>query len=212
MLARLNHIIAASGNPHRESEAKGVGITRPNKGLERDDRAYQRSSRSNTNSEILGAGWLLKLAVNLDQPKVGMVGATGSFESLSGMDPRFAIFPNVHLRSNAFMIRRSLLLEIAGEIEISDKLDAYLFESGPASLTNEVLRRGLDVQIVGRNGRGYPPRWWPRSETFRRLTQDNLLIADNQTRHYMDAVWSLKHALVLNTWGPFVDHRVALPG
>ncbi len=26
MLARLNHIIAASGNPHRESEAKGVGI------------------------------------------------------------------------------------------------------------------------------------------------------------------------------------------
>ncbi len=141
-----------------------------------------------------------------------MVGATGSFESLSGMDPRFAIFPNVHLRSNAFMIRRSLLLEIAGEIEISDKLDAYLFESGPASLTNEVLRRGLDVQIVGRNGRGYPPRWWPRSETFRRLTQDNLLIADNQTRHYMDAVWSLKHALVLNTWGPFVDHRVALPG
>ncbi len=26
MLARLNHIIAASGNPHRESEAKGVGM------------------------------------------------------------------------------------------------------------------------------------------------------------------------------------------
>lgn len=165
----------------------------------------------NTNSEILSANWLLKLAINLAQPKIGMVGATGSFESLSGMDPRFAIFPNVHLRSNAFMIRRQLLLEIAGEMQFSQKLDAYLFESGPQSLTNEVLRRGLDVQIVGRNGRGYPPRWWPRSETFRRLTQENLLVADNQTRQYMDAVWSLKHALVINTWGPFVDPRVALP-
>jgi hypothetical protein len=49
----------------------------------------------NTNAEILCDDWLLKLASNLEQPGVGLVGATGSYE-LRDLDPRFPGFPNIH--------------------------------------------------------------------------------------------------------------------
>ena len=60
----------------------------------------------NPNREIPRAGWLAKLLVNFGRPSVGIVGATGSFEALSSSDERFPLFPNVHLRSNGFLIRR----------------------------------------------------------------------------------------------------------
>lgn len=164
----------------------------------------------NTNSELLASAWLQKLALHLDRPEVGLVGATGSFESLSTLGPRFQPFPNVHIRSNGFMVGRELFGDLLGGTIIHNKLDAYFVESGPASLTQRVLARGLNVMVVGRNGRGYPPRWWPSSDTLRQGSQANLLIGDNLTRAYMAMTWDAKRANVERTWGHYLDPFNAL--
>jgi hypothetical protein len=51
-------------------------------------------------------------------------------------------------------------------------------------MTRQVQSRGLQTLVVGRNGQGYSPDSWPRSDTFRQHGQANLLIGDNQTRHF----------------------------
>ena len=117
----------------------------------------------NTSSEIVSHNWLAKLSNNLDVKNVGLVGATGSFESLSPMDQRIPPFPNIHVRSNAFMIERKRLIDFLSICTILTKRDTYFVESGPASITRSILRLGQSALIVGRDGRGYHPENWPRS-------------------------------------------------
>jgi len=159
----------------------------------------------NTASEILAEDWLRKLAVNLAIPSVGLVGATASYESLNELSNVFTVFPSIHLRSNAFMIDRKLFCHITKNLVISDKIDAFHFESGPQSMTQKILALGQEVLLVGRNGRGYSPQWWPTSNTFRLGTQSNLLIADNQTRNFAAMPWSEKREFVHRTWGKYID-------
>jgi hypothetical protein len=159
----------------------------------------------NTASEILTEDWLRKLAANLSLPNVGLVGATGSYESLKELNSGFPDFPNIHVRSNAFMINRRLFCDITENLNVSSKMDAHFFESGAKSLTRQVLDRGREVLIVGRNGRGYSPKYWPSSYTFRQGMQNNLLIADNQTRNYLALPWIEKREFVFRTWGNYID-------
>jgi hypothetical protein len=96
----------------------------------------------------------------------------------------FAPFPNPHLRSNAFLLRREVMLRLrAGPI--GDKLGALAFESGRDGMTRQVQAMGLQVHVVGADGRGYPPEAWARSRTFRTGAQENLLVSDNRTREYL---------------------------
>jgi hypothetical protein len=158
----------------------------------------------NTTSEIASNLWLSKLSTNLNLPKVGLVGATASFESLKAINNNFPCFPNPHIRSNAFMVKRKLFIKLTKNIKIINKLDAYEFESGVNSITNRVLRNGYKVMLVGANGRGYLPEFWGLSETFRQKAQDNLLIYDNQTRIFYNALFSNKSLIAKNTWGKFL--------
>jgi hypothetical protein len=157
-----------------------------------------------TSSEILSDKWLQKLKVNLELPNVDLVGATGSYESLSEMSSDFPPFPNVHVRSNAFMIRRELFCELTRDTLITDKISAYQFENGSSSLTQRVIAGGSEVLVVGANGRGYAPPYWPSSGTFRQGTQDNLLVADNQTRDFAAMRWPDKQAFAARTWGKYI--------
>jgi hypothetical protein len=161
----------------------------------------------NTNSEILAAGWLARLHANLARPGVGMVGATASFESLAPLDPIFPAYPNPHVRSNAIMLRRETFAELLAGRPLRTKLDAFLIESGPDSMTRRLWARGQEALVVGRDGRGYAARWWPHSETFRRVLQRNLLVADNVTRAYDAAPWLIKHQLAETSWRTFMDGR-----
>ena len=155
----------------------------------------------NTASEILAPDWLRKLAVNLALPNVGLVGATASYESLNELNSAFKAFPNIHIRSTAFMIDRSLFCNITRDLRIATKLDAHLFESGLKSLTRQVLTQGKNILLVGSNGRGYSPSFWPASDTFRRGMQKNLLVSDNQTRNFLEMPWNEKREFVIRTWG-----------
>jgi hypothetical protein len=136
--------------------------------------------------------------LNISRKNIYLVGATGSFESIDSYSG-FPSFPNPHIRSNAFMIRKDVFLNLTKNVEILDKVDAYRFESGKKSLTRQVQKLG-GVLVVGANGRGYEPKYWHISDTFKSSRQQNLMVSDNQTERYIQAPWPLKDIISLTTW------------
>jgi hypothetical protein len=186
--------------------------------LERDSYCFL-----NSFSVILARDWLAPLTRWAGQPGVGMVGPTGTFEShLQGaarggestqsllwlrrrvavrkLRAHFPPFPNPHLRSNAFIADRELLLELGLERAV-DKDAAHSLESGWRSITRQVLAMGLSVLVIGRDGNAYEPREWPASCTFRSGEQENLLIGDNRTEEYRLAAPAVRSTLSELAWG-----------
>jgi hypothetical protein len=95
----------------------------------------------------------------------------------------FTRFPSPHVRTNAFVISRDLLLEVWPS-RVPNKLAAYRLENGRHSLTARVAEKGRRAVLVGRDGLVYPVEDWPYSLTFWQGTQENLLVADNRTEDY----------------------------
>jgi hypothetical protein len=148
--------------------------------------------------------------------KVGAVGATGSYESLIPSSwfirnvfklrgitqDNFPLFPNPHLRSNAFMVERKIFTDFAAIHKIPcSKREVWMFESGKKGFTAFLRDYGLKPLVVGANGRYYAPQNWIESGTFRVPGQPNILIEDNQTRAYTMANQNDKRRLEKLTWG-----------
>ena len=185
----------------------------------------------NSYSEVLDAQWLAKLCAPFVSPQTGAVAATGSYESIYSSHlqrarfssrnsrlrrlydnvrtfaelernrRRFAPFPAPHLRSNAFVLRTKAVGNLRVP-QLRSKMDCYAFESGRDSMTAQMSRRGLDCLVVGRNGEAYRMPDWKRSGTYRSSDQENLLIADNQTRDYASADAERRRALEQLAWAP----------
>lgn len=179
----------------------------------------------NSFSLILDKDWLLKLYRHINQPGVGLVGATGSWGSIgSGAKTRkypiyerlarfvlrkwrgihFDSFPNYHLRTNSFMIARNNMLKIRCGTLLTKK-QMYRLESGKNSITKQIEQMGLKVIVIGKDGKGYNKYEWNVSNTFWRGTQDNLLIADNQTRKFDTASPEWRRKWELFAWGASAD-------
>lgn len=180
----------------------------------------------NSFSEILIDGWLGLLLRALLTPGMGLVGATGSWESISSATFRglvmhpdrtqrwklsvfmrgvkqyflFPRFPNVHVRSNGFAIRRSDFVGLQWPDDLEHKESLHALESGRTGFTRQIMARGLKVAVVGANGQIYQPSEWSRSRTFRSGGQENLLIADNRTRDFSQAAQGIRDWLSLTTW------------
>jgi hypothetical protein len=178
----------------------------------------------NSFSVLQDKNWLQQFHEYISQSNVGLVGATGSWQShiykkmswfkvfiKVGIDhfqlykdkiywKRVVLgivgswnhvlflvnckpFPNFHIRTNAFMISAKLLQQIHLPT-IKNKIDAYKFESGRNGLTTQVLMLKKKVLVVGKDGKGYEMQLWNESKTFWQSEQENLLVADNQTRDY----------------------------
>jgi len=164
----------------------------------------------NSFSIILGDNWLLKMFEILKKPGVGIVGATGSWQSIATGFPFpkknsplwklllqrlysklagpyysffFHRFPNPHIRSNAFMVSRAIICKIKYP-RLRFKMDAIRLESGRDSLTRQIESMGLSSLVVGNNGESYPKNLWNKSGTFMNESQSNLLVADNRTQKY----------------------------
>lgn len=178
----------------------------------------------NTFSVLQSDGWLAKLGTALSEG-VGLVGATGSFESMysdlmsrqqqEGGGPLhtrarkawkrfrkglvFGPFPNPHLRTNAFMISGELMRRLWPR-KIGRKRAAHALESGKQSITRRVQKLGLKVLIVGRDGVGYEPDRWPVSGIFWQAEQENLLVSDNQTQRYIKANPCVRINLARMAW------------
>ncbi len=182
----------------------------------------------NSFSSLLDHDWLLKLFSNLIKQNVGIVGASGSYESIytnfiTGFTSdintnlniigRFELliqlikyryyfdpFPNYHIRTNGFMISSDVMREIRCDI-LMNKMDAHRFESGKQSLTKQIFQMNLNALIVGKDGQSYEKQDWHRAGTFRQGDQSNLLIADNQTNAYSLADSLQREKLILCAWG-----------
>ena len=223
-------IVLLNGVEDRSLLAELAGVEHRTIELERpmlDLAAYHEAARRleherlcflNSYSVIRGEGWLGHLARALDQPGVGMAGATGSWESQAEWRrgaPRYWLyqlaglrearrdyprFPNPHLRTTGFLIDRELLLGLGFDGAV-DKHAAYLIESGKDGIAARLERRGLKMLVVGRDGRSFEVPEWPRSGTFRLGDQENLLISDNQTGAYQGAWHRLRRRLTRASWG-----------
>lgn len=204
-----------------------------------DIRAYSQAVRHfdfnffccfNSFSEILDEGWLRKMFTHASRNGVGLVGATGSGESMysnalaewqageGAVSPKrlqlwirlqlcrlcFDPFPNYHIRTNAFISTRPLLLQEWPRWVLT-KRGAYLFENGKRSLTKRLQAKGLKALVVGRDGAAYEPAEWARSSTFRSGDQSNLLVADNQTRQFAEADLKTQAKLSAAAWS---SHQV----
>lgn len=178
----------------------------------------------NSFSELLAGDWLAKMYDAVRAPGIGLAGATGSWESMYSnaiedcqsvrLPKRFLCrlratsckvffppFPNPHLRTNAFIISR----EVIGKVwpaPILLKRSAYLFENGKRSMLRRVAEAGLKTVVVDKHGRAHESSAWPESLTFRQGAQENLLVADNQTRLYSEADTGLRKLLSRRAWGP----------
>lgn len=211
----------------------------------------------NSYSRILDSNWLDKFHRRIVQKDVGLVGATGSWQSMatdyiareeqidapregggSGNPPSgslgsarpsknafrdiklwmlhvaglwrpardFPLFPNYHLRSNAFMGARDTLVRVhCGSMRT--KLSAYRLESGNNSITNQILNFGKRVLVVGRDGEAYEPARWHISNTFWQSEEENLLVSDNQTDAYLNADRNERARLAGYAWGDLARVR-----
>ncbi len=135
------------------------------------------------------------------------IGPGGALARLKDMK----VFPNPHIRTNAFMIERKLFLNVLPD-SLETKNDSYLFESGPDGLTQQILLRGLKVVVVGANGRVYAMEEWGDSGTFRLGDQHNLLVKDNQTRAFQNMSAAEKRAFTTMTWGDGRSRQMAGSG
>src|ERR1700722_8498478 len=149
--------------PHREFSVSDRGV---------DLHAYSAAARHfdhaylcflNSYSTPLEEGWLEKMFALVRQPQVGVVGCSGSWESmytnyLNAGSPdhplpfyqrlvrmlrlqinrrMFLAFPNYHIRTNAFMLSRPLMLEVWPR-SIVNKTTAYMLENGQNGFTPRV--------------------------------------------------------------------------
>ena len=192
----------------------------------------------NTYSLILHDNWLLYLYQNLTKTGVGCVSATGSWSDYPHNDEyrsiikdfkgfnfsvnkikkaiffRFNFFPFVkpHLRTNAFMIKRTIFITLKfGLVKpilfnwftnySGTKLKSLCFEHGNNSLTNQIIDMKLKPLLVDKKGAGYEISEWRNAATFWTADQQNLLVSDNQTMKYELADNERKQALEYAAWG-----------
>jgi hypothetical protein len=172
----------------------------------------------NSYSTILVDRWLEHFQRAVRDSKVGLVGATASWESQAEWVrgkarywlPQLALsrrarndyprFPNPHIRTTGFMVARERFVDLGLE-PIMDKRSTYLLESGVRNITRQVEERALRAVVVGGDGHVYEMDEWPHSATYRAGRQANLLIADNRTRDWERASPRLRRRLTRDAWG-----------
>ena len=179
----------------------------------------------NSYTQLRDPDWLAKMAAHVTQSGVGVVGASGSWEttvpplaaerarlSRRGLPGRirghlrfayqrvrYPAFPNAHLRTNGFLLARDLALQLKG-MSPRAKQAAHDFESGRHGMTRQIQARGLRPLVVGRDGVGYEIAEWPRSNTFRQGDQANLLMSDNRVEIYARGTFEERKMLCEVAW------------
>lgn len=147
-------------------------------------------------SRILSRSWLRACLEAFDRvPGCGVVGATGSYEK-SGE----TAFPNVHIRTNAFMMERGRFRALdPGDMSTLESGNA--FEAGPRGLTRQIEALGLKPVVVDAEGRRFLSEAWPHSRTFRSGGQEALGVSDFRTYEYAAGSLGKRRWLAELAWG-----------
>jgi hypothetical protein len=152
--------------------------------------------------------WLDLLFKALNQPNVGLVGATAAWNStvipIDWFNWRYLLsnlrrlvitlkqnltylrenppFPNYFIRTTGFLIRRGDFLSYMHSCGLPySKAATYKIEHGWNSLSKFFINKNLNVLVVNANGNTYNKEEWDQSDTFWMDEQARLLISDNQT-------------------------------
>jgi hypothetical protein len=190
---------------HYWAAAKGVGVVGATasyqsfatNSFERDRMLQEMSRARRLHWRVAHVFKDVQKRIIVQRAAAWLLGATGLWDPAR----HFPSFPNYHVRTNAFMASRETLSRVRiGPLFL--KLSAYIFESGHQSLTNQIVRLGLRPLVVGCDGVGYEKEHWHLANTFRQCSQENLLIADNQTDLYAMADAAGRAALSRLAWGP----------
>lgn len=132
---------------------------------------------------ILCDDWLLKFdnAFKNDE-KIQLAGAMGSYAQ--GHSDRF---PNPHIRTCAFMMKRNLFLQYAASHKFPEtKEDTWEIEHGADSLTNFVLNQGgQTVVVVNNDGNVFYTADWEKAQAYITL----------ESKAIMDDKWARRYAL-----------------
>ena len=169
------------------------GINQPNAGIA----AATGSMESHLNWTLLGENWQWKQNIS---PVSNLRNWAYWTKMLLFWSFYTKPFPNPHLRTNAFIIERSLFLSLhRGKLD--NKKDAYRLESGNQSISRQILQKGFDLLIVGKDGKAYRMEEWNAANVYRASIQENLLIGDNQTRTFEEADGKRKKFLSKMAWG-----------
>lgn len=113
-------------------------------------------------------------------------------------------FPAHKLRSNTFMITHETLRALRLFV-VRNKQDAYSLEGSRECITRRLETIGLSSLVVDRAGNVFRSEEWDRSRTLWQGDQEGLLVADNQTLHYTDGDFELRHLLSTLAWGIRAD-------
>ena len=164
---------------------------------------YDYLVKLNSTSLILADNWLANLYAAIRTDKAGIAGATGAWASGRSMSHAkwreivYPPFPNPHIRGTGFIIASDVFRKVwhRGLWHLSKPVKIrYLLEHGRDGLSVRIEKLGLKLLVVDKAGRIYEKQDWEASQTFRTGTQENLMIADNQTLIYerastLERVW-----------------------
>lgn len=197
------------------------------------EHAYRYLVFLNSFSLIRQPGWLEIMYRHARQDGIGVVGATGSYQSLltdfvmmrqragdarvphwhqtrrtlrylMSVRTRFPVFPNPHVRTNAFLIAAEVFRRIRCP-SVFSKWGAYRLESGTHGLTQQILDAGLKPVLVGRDGHAYEVPDWLASRTFWIAEQQNVLVDDKQTISYLSGPPERQELFSYTAWHCWPD-------
>ena len=111
----------------------------------------------------------------------------------------FPPFPNPHLRTTGFAIRRELLLSVVDQIP-SKKPDAFNYESGHANLVERSRQLGWTAVVVSKSGKVHGVGDKSARRTFRWRGGDSV-VTDRESRRFKLASKEVQGALQEITHG-----------
>lgn len=114
--------------------------------------------------------------------------------------PSMVPFPAAHLRTNAFLVDRELFRSLRWG-RLGSKQSTHRLESGRGSVTAQLRGRGRAAVVVDRHGVVRHEREWDAGDVLWQAEQQDLLVADNQTRMYADATAEQRAVLSRLAWG-----------
>lgn len=147
---------------------------------------------------ILCNDWLLKFYNAFENDSsIQFAGPMGSYAK--GHSDRF---PNPHIRTCSFLIKRELFLEYAATQKFPEtKDDTWEIEHGVNSLSNFILGKGYKIVVVNSDGNVFEPQDWEKSQTYITLKESKAILDDKWARRYYFTDECLKTKIEMETWG-----------
>lgn len=144
---------------------------------------------------ILCNDWLKKFSDAFIEADIHLAGPMGTYAK--GHSDRF---PNPHIRTCAFMIKRELFCEYADSHKFPQtKEDTWEIEHGADSLTNFVLNKGGQAVVVNDEGKVFYPNDWKMAQTY--ITLDSKAIMDDKwARRYAHTDECLRTKIEMENW------------